>query len=76
MQGAGVPRRRACGFRDPSEVDPFLLFDDFRNDDPARRLQALPSHPGIAKFTFVLDGTVTVHDSLDNTGHRGEGSVP
>ena len=35
MEGAGVHLHRAFGFHDPSELDPFLLFDDFRNDDPA-----------------------------------------
>ncbi len=35
MEGAGVHLHRAFGFQDPSELDPFLLFDDFRNDTPA-----------------------------------------
>ena len=35
MEGAGVHLHRAFGFQDPSELDPFLLFDDFRNDIPA-----------------------------------------
>lgn len=34
MEGAGVHLHRAFGFQDPTELDPFLLFDDFRNDDP------------------------------------------
>ena len=34
MEGAGVKLHRAFGFQDPSELDPFLLFDDFRNDRP------------------------------------------
>ena len=34
MEGAGVRLRRAFGFGDTSELNPFLLFDDFRNDDP------------------------------------------
>ncbi|MEJ6508463.1 MAG: pirin family protein, partial [Octadecabacter sp.] len=35
MEGAGVHLHRAFGFQDPSELDPFLLFDDFRNETPA-----------------------------------------
>ena len=35
MEGAGVKLRRAFGFGNTSEFDPFLLLDDFRNDDPA-----------------------------------------
>ena len=34
MEGAGVHLHRAFGFQDPSELDPFLLFDDFRNERP------------------------------------------
>jgi len=34
MEGAGVKLHRAFGFHDPSELDPFLLFDDFRNEHP------------------------------------------
>jgi redox-sensitive bicupin YhaK (pirin superfamily) len=34
IEGAGVRLRRAFGFGDTSETDPFLLFDDFRNDNP------------------------------------------
>ncbi|MFO7692461.1 MAG: hypothetical protein R6V57_05190, partial [Vicinamibacterales bacterium] len=34
MEGAGVRLRRAFGFGDTTEVDPFLLFDDFRGDRP------------------------------------------
>jgi len=34
MEGAGVKLHRAFGFGNTSEFDPFLLFDDFRNDRP------------------------------------------
>ena len=39
MEGAGVHLHRAFGFTETSETDPFLLFDDFRNDVP-RQYQA------------------------------------
>ena len=35
LEGAGVRLRRAFGFGETSEFDPFLLFDDFRSDNPA-----------------------------------------
>ena len=38
IEGAGVRLRRAFGFGDPKEFDPFLLFDDFRNDNPDERV--------------------------------------
>lgn len=77
MEGAGVHLHRAFGFGDPSEFDPFLLFDDFRNDDPAHYLRGFPWHPhrGIETITYVLNGTVEHGDSLGNTGTLGAGDV-
>src|SRR5690606_20725627 len=42
MEGAGVRLHRAFGFRDPKELDPFLLFDDFRNERPEDYLRGFP----------------------------------
>lgn len=77
MEGAGVHLHRAFGFQDPSELDPFLLFDDFRNDDPAFFAKGFPWHPhrGIETITYVLEGTVEHSDSLGNAGKLGPGSV-
>ena len=57
-EGAGVKLRRAFGFGDTSEFDPFLLFDDFRNDNPEDFLAGFPWHPhrGIETITYVLCG--------------------
>ncbi|MEQ9257725.1 MAG: pirin family protein [Roseovarius sp.] len=77
MEGAGVHLHRAFGFQDPSELDPFLLFDDVRNDDPAKFRRGFPWHPhrGIETITYVLSGTVEHGDSLGNTGTLGSGDV-
>jgi quercetin 2,3-dioxygenase len=76
-EGAGVNLHRAFGFRDPTELDPFLLFDDFRNDDPRDYLAGFPWHPhrGIETITYVLAGTVEHGDSLGNRGTLGAGDV-
>lgn len=77
MEGAGVHLHRAFGFQDPTELDPFLLFDDFRNDRPEDYLRGFPWHPhrGIETITYVLEGTVEHGDSLGNRGVLGAGSV-
>ncbi|MEZ5714125.1 MAG: pirin family protein [Paracoccaceae bacterium] len=77
MEGAGVHLHRAFGFHDPSELDPFLLFDDFRNERPEDYLKGFPWHPhrGIETITYVLAGTVEHGDSLGNSGRLGAGDV-
>jgi redox-sensitive bicupin YhaK (pirin superfamily) len=77
IEGAGVHLRRAFGFGDTSETDPFLLFDDFRNERPADYLAGFPWHPhrGIETITYVLAGTVEHGDSLGNSGLLGSGDV-
>ena len=77
MEGAGVHLHRVFGFGDPGESDPFLLLDDFRNDDPAAYKAGFPWHPhrGIETITYVLDGSVEHSDSLGNRGVLGPGSV-
>jgi redox-sensitive bicupin YhaK (pirin superfamily) len=77
MEGAGVRLQRAFGFDDTADFDPFLLFDDFRNDSPEDYLAGFPWHPhrGIETITYVLAGTVAHGDSLGNTGSLGTGDV-
>jgi quercetin 2,3-dioxygenase len=77
IEGAGVKLRRAFGFGDTGELDPFLLFDDFRNDRPDDYRAGFPWHPhrGIETITYVLAGTVEHGDSLGNRGTLGAGDV-
>ena len=42
LEGAGVHLRRAFGFGNTSDFDPFLLLDDFRNDIPRDYLAGFP----------------------------------
>ncbi len=69
--------RRAFGFGETSDYDPFLLLDDFRNENPEDYLRGFPWHPhrGIETITYVLAGTVHHKDSLGNSGLLGAGDV-
>jgi redox-sensitive bicupin YhaK (pirin superfamily) len=77
LEGAGVRLRRAFGFGDTGDFDPFLLLDDFRNENPEDYLAGFPWHPhrGIETITYVLAGTVNHGDSLGNEGTLGAGDV-
>jgi redox-sensitive bicupin YhaK (pirin superfamily) len=77
IEGAGVRLRRGFGFGTQNEFDPFLLFDDFRNERPEDYVAGFPWHPhrGIETITYVLAGSVHHGDSLGNEGVLGPGDV-
>jgi redox-sensitive bicupin YhaK (pirin superfamily) len=77
LEGAGVHLHRGFGFREVPMFDPCLMFDDFRQDDPARYLPGFPWHPhrGIETITYMLRGKAEHGDSLGNKGVIGPGDV-
>ncbi len=77
IEGAGVHLRRAFGQNEVPDLDPFLLLDDFRSDDPRLYLEGFPWHPhrGIETITYVLSGQVEHGDRLDNKGVIAPGDV-
>ncbi len=77
IEGAGVKLQRAFGFGKTKDFDPFLLLDDFRNDNPDDYLAGFPWHPhrGIETITYVLAGSVEHGDSLGNKGKMKAGDV-
>ena len=77
IEGAGVHLRRAFGFHELPLLDPFLLLDDFRSENPADYKAGFPWHPhrGIETITYVLDGDVEHGDSMGNKGDISAGDV-
>jgi redox-sensitive bicupin YhaK (pirin superfamily) len=77
IEGAGVKLQRAFGFGKTKDFDPFLLLDDFRNENPDDYLAGFPWHPhrGIETITYVLAGSVEHGDSLGNKGRMTAGDV-
>lgn len=77
IEGAGVHLKRVFGFHEVPLLDPFLLLDDFRSDNPAEYKAGFPWHPhrGIETITYVLEGDVEHKDSLGNKGNISSGDV-
>jgi hypothetical protein len=77
IEGAGVHLRRAFGFSEVPELDPFLLLDDFRSGDRRYYIKGFPWHPhrGIETITYMLQGKVEHGDSMGNRGVIAEGDV-
>jgi len=77
LEGAGVHLKRAFGYAQAPQLDPFLLLDDFHSDDPAKYAMGFPWHPhrGIETITYMLQGRVEHGDSLGNRGVIAPGDV-
>lgn len=77
LEGAGVHLHRAFGYYQVPDYDPFLMLDDFRNDDPELYLAGFPWHPhrGIETITYMLEGSAEHKDSLGNSGVIQKGEV-
>jgi len=77
LEGAGVHLKRAFGYYEIPEFDPFLLLDDFRNDVPAMYIKGFPWHPhrGIETITYMLEGQVEHGDSMGNKGILSSGDI-
>jgi redox-sensitive bicupin YhaK (pirin superfamily) len=77
LEGAGVHLHRAFGYYELPHFDPFLLMDDFRNDQPAKYMKGFPWHPhrGIETITYMLEGEVEHGDSMGNKGIISSGDV-
>ncbi len=68
--GAGVDLVRVIGQPALMDLDPFLLLDVFRSDDPSDYIAGFPPHPhrGFETVTYLLNGKMR---HQDNAGHEG-----
>ncbi len=75
--GAGVQLTRVIGSSALSELDPFLLLDEFGSDDPKAYIAGFPDHPhrGFETVTYMLAGRMRHRDNHGNQGDLGPGSV-
>ena len=77
IEGAGVYLKRAFGYYEKTMLDPFLLLDDFRSNNPDYYIPGFPWHPhrGIETITYMLNGEVEHGDSMKNSGVIYPGDV-
>ena len=75
--GAGVKLNRVIGNQALSELDPFLLLDEFRSEDGADYIGGFPDHPhrGFETVTYMLAGRMRHGDNKGHTGILRPGSV-
>lgn len=68
--GAGVRLSRAIANAELDHLDPFLLLDEFRSDDPNDYIAGFPDHPhrGFETVTYMLAGKM---EHADHAGNRG-----
>lgn len=75
--GAGVRLLRVIGSPLLDFVDPFLMLDEFRNDDPQAYVGGFPDHPhrGFETVSYMKKGKMRHRDSVGNEGVIEEGGV-
>ncbi len=75
--GAGVELVRVIGQPKLMELDPFLLLDVFRSDNPDDYIAGFPPHPhrGFETVTYLLDGCMRHKDNAGNEGVIEPGGI-
>lgn len=75
--GAGVKLKRFIGTQEISFLDPFLLLDEFKNEDPKAYVAGFPSHPhrGFETVSYMIEGRMRHGDSRGNKGLLLPGSA-
>lgn len=75
--GAGVELVRVIGQPQLMDLDPFLLLDAFRSDNPDDYIAGFPSHPhrGFETVTYLLNGRMRHRDNAGNEGVIEPGGI-
>jgi len=75
--GDGVKICRLIGGTELSDLDPFLLFDEFISDNPDEYIGGFPEHPhrGFETVTYMLAGKMRHEDNQGNKGILAPGDV-
>ena len=77
VDGAGVKINRLVGSFEVEDIDPFVLLDEIRSDDPDDYAAGFPTHPhrGIETITYMIRGGFRHRDSRGGGGLLTDGCV-
>ena len=77
QDGAGVSLSRIIGNPYLKRLDPFLMLDEFKSEDPNQYIAGFPFHPhrGFETVTYLLEGSVRHRDHMGNEGYLAPGSI-
>lgn len=75
--GAGVKINRIIGSNHIDHLDPFMLLDEIKGDNPDDFKKGFPMHPhrGIETVTYMVEGRFKHRDSKGNEGWVSSGEV-
>ena len=75
--GAGVKLKRVIGQPQCDYLDPFLMLDEFRNENADDYIAGFPDHPhrGFETVSYMLHGRLRHHDSVGNSGLLTDGAA-
>ena len=75
--GAGVSLLRVVGTPQIDYLDPFLMLDEFKNDNPGAYVAGFPEHPhrGFETVSYMKQGCMRHRDSAGNEGVIKDGGV-
>lgn len=75
--GAGVKLTRVLTQSLQRRLDPFLMLDAFRNENPEDYIGGFPDHPhrGFETVTYMIAGRMRHHDSAGHEGLLGPGGA-
>jgi len=77
QDGAGVKLTRVLTQQLQERLDPYLMLDNFKSDNPDDYVAGFPNHPhrGFETITYMLTGRMRHRDSAGNEGLLQNGGV-
>ncbi|QGM80098.1 pirin family protein [Otariodibacter oris] len=77
QDGAGVKLTRVLTHQLQERLDPYLMLDNFKSDNPDDYIAGFPSHPhrGFETITYMITGRMRHRDSAGHEGLLQNGGV-